>query len=350
MSKSKTNKHSPNHVAYRVVECTLVPHRAFERGLARMELCYEHAASLEPGDEPICLAVVGESRTGKSRLLKEFYERHADARSRDGRSVPILRIRTPATATVGGFVEHALESIGDPSYYSGSNEQKTTRLRKLLKEAGTRVILVDEFQEFNDAANRKQTKLMTNWLKTLVENANVALFVAGLPSCLQTIDGNEQLAGRFQECLRMPRFDWLVADDRGQFMDILDAFAQSIGEHYRLPKLDSDEMAFRFYCATGGLMGYLVKLLRAAVWNAIVDGRGAIKLEHFSVAYCEATWRHADIDPFNARSKCKETPDVLAAARSVGVGVGPDDDQDDVGPPMPSVRREKSINSQLRAR
>ena len=344
---SKTN---PNQAVRRIVESTLVPHRAFERGLARLEQCYQYAANLETGDEPICVAIVGESRTGKSRLLKEFDERHADTRGPDGRLVPILKIRTPATASVGGFVEHALESIGDPVYYSGSNTQKTTRLRKLIKEAGTRVILVDEFQEFNDVASPKQTKLMTNWLKALVENTSVALFVAGLPSCLQTIDGNEQLAGRFQECLRMPRFDWMVADDRGQFMDILDAFAQSIGEHFRLPKLDSDEMAFRFYLATGGLMGYLVKLLRTAVWNAIADGRGAIKLEHFSAAYREATWRHADDDPFNARLTCKETPELLAAARSVGVGVGPDDDQDDVAPPLRSVRGTRSISSQLRAR
>jgi hypothetical protein len=344
------SKTKPNRALRRIVESTLVPHQAFERGLARLEECYEYAANLEPGDEPICVAIVGESRTGKSRLLKEFDARHADALGPEGRSVPILKIRTPATAAVGGFIENALESIGDPIYYSGSNGQKTSRLRKLLKEAGTRVILVDEFQEFNDAANRKQTKLMTNWLKTLVENANVALFVAGLPSCLQTIDRNEQLAGRFQECLRMPRFDWQVSADRGQFMDILDAFAQSIGEHFRLPTLDSDDMAFRFYCATGGLMGYLVKLLRAAVWDAIADGRAAIKLQHFSAAYCKATWRHADVDPFSARFSCRETPELLASARSVGVGVGPDDEQDNVGPSTLNGRRERSISSQLRAR
>lgn len=79
-----------------IVETTLVPHTAFEEATQRLEQCFSYA---DGASEPICIAVVGESRTGKSRVLEECLSRHPHVRNSDGLTTPILRVKTPSKPT-----------------------------------------------------------------------------------------------------------------------------------------------------------------------------------------------------------------------------------------------------------
>lgn len=69
------------------------------------------------------------------------------------------------------------------------------------------------------------------------------------------IDQNEQLAGRFLAPVNLSRFRWTSLDERENFIGILQCFHRQLHSFIGLPELDSDPMAFRFWCATGGLIG-----------------------------------------------------------------------------------------------
>ncbi len=302
-----------------IVESTLVPHTAFENALRRLEQCFMHA---EHALEPICIAVVGESRTGKSRVIEECAENHPTVRRPEGLTIPILRVTTPSTPTIKGLAEAMLDAMQDPRAATGTEFQKTKRLKKLMVEAGTRMLMIDEFQHFYDRMSNKIMHRVADWLKIMVDETKVALVVAGLPSCRAVLRQNEQLAGRFFAPLVMPRFEWTQPEHRVEFIAILEAFQESLVRYFQLPALHSEEMAFRCYCATGGLIGYLTKFLRRAVWNAMDAGADRITFEDLRRAHEEAVLMEdgpgSATSPFARDFSLESTERLLESIRAIG--------------------------------
>lgn len=302
-----------------LVENTLVPHSAFEKASSRLEQCFHYA---DGASEPICVAVVGESRTGKSRALEECVANHPQVRQPEGLYVPILYVKTPSKPTVKGLAELMLRAMNDPKFDTGTENAKTIRLRTLMRNTGTCMVMIDEFQHFYDKGSHKVMHHVADWLKILADDSKVALVVAGLHSCQAVLDQNEQLSGRFLAPILMPRFDWNNSIHREEFCGILGAFQESLGEHFELPGLDSLDMAFRCYCGTGGLIGYLTKFLRQAVWNAIDNKRRSITLEDLALAHDEAVWSKEGFanvaSPFNRNFDPQPSEELLKKVHHIG--------------------------------
>lgn len=319
-----------------LIEMTLVPHTAFETASRRLEQCFSYAAT---ASEPVCIALVGESRTGKSRVLEECQSKHITHRTEEGLEVPILKVKTPSKPTVKALAEIMLHAIGDPRYLLGTENAKTARLQVLLRETGTRMIMIDEFQHFFDKGSRKIIHHVADWLKILVDDSRVALVVAGLTSCRSVLEQNEQLAGRFLSPILMPRFDWSINEHRNEFLGILEAFYSSLSGYFTLPDLSDEELGFRCYCGTGGLIGYLTKFLRQLVWNMLDDHKTTITLDDMATAHRQAVWSQdafVDFDsPFISKSSIQPTADLLSKVRLIGT-------QAEERPAPQSLRRRKS--------
>jgi hypothetical protein len=308
----------------RIVESTLVPHTRFEDAKRGIKQCLAYSIG---SSEPICLAILGESRTGKSRVLEEVHAEYPSSRDKDGAIVPILRVRVPAKPSVKGLVELLLEGAGDPKWWTGTENVKTLRLVRLLRDARNQGLMLDDFQHFVDTNSERVYHDVTNWLKNFVESAKVALIVAGLESCSAVLLQNEQMSGRFLAPISLRRFNWDDERLRSQFIGILQSFTTSLTQHFDVVELHGDEMAFRVWCATGGLMGYLAKLLRQAVWDALDAGRATITLEDLGAAYERAIWTETEVSlvqrPFSRDFAFTPTPEVIERIKRVGVRVTP---------------------------
>ncbi len=303
----------------KLIENTLIPHADFEQAGTRLEQCYHYAADAV---EPICIALIGESRTGKTRVLEECEAKHPKVRTPEGLEVPILRVKTPSKPTVKSLAELMLVALQDPKPAAGTENAKTQRLKALMKNVGTRMVVIDEFQHFVDKGSLKVMHHVADWLKILVDDARVALVVAGLPTCLAVLEQNEQLSGRFLVPVMMPRFDWRDGAQREEFIAILGAFHESMSERFDLPDFASDEMAFRFYAGTGGLMGYLTKLLRQAVWNALDKKTRRITLEDLALAHGQSVGMQGGVkgieSPFSRAFVVTPTEQLLTRVQQIG--------------------------------
>ena len=323
-----------------IVDTILVPHTAFQESQKRLEQCFEYA---DGAAEPICLALVGESRTGKSRALEELTLRHPGRRLEDGLLTPVWRVRTPSKPTVKGFVDLLLIASHDPKSSVGTEQQKTARLIKLARECGVKLLLVDEFQHFYDKVSHKVSHYAADWLKGFVDETRIALVVAGLPSCLSVLHQNEQLAGRFLAPIVMPRFDWEQESHRAELLGILGAFQEALSQHFELPSCNNGDMGFRFWCATGGLMGYLTKTLRQAIWNALDAETTVITLEDLALAHDQAVWaKNAPTDlprPFARAFSVQPSSELIARIRQIGTKSVEDD-----SPKPRRSRKAKEIN------
>lgn len=330
-----------------IIDKTLVPHSAFEEANARLDQCFRHSSAAA---EPIGIAVTGDSGTGKSRLMEDFVTRHPVVRESEGLYVPILRVKTPSKPTVKSLVELMLRETGDPKFDKGTENARTVRLQTLMRNAGARMVMIDEFQHFYDKGSQRVMHHVADWLKILIDDSKVALVVAGLPTCGAVLDQNEQLARRFLAPIRMPRFDWKVVAHREEFLAILGAFQEALAASFDLPQLDSEAMAFRCFCGTGGLIGYLTKFLRQAVWNAIDENRKEITLEDLARAHDQAVWsreRLSDVaSPFSREFSALPSEELLSRIALIGTPA------EEV--PVPRARRGKSakesVNTILTAR
>lgn len=303
-----------------LVDKILVPHNAFTEALRRMEqsLAYAKAGA----HEPVCTALIGESRTGKSRCAETLVRKYRTERNEEGLYVPIISIVVPALPTVKSLSELILQAIGVTDWDKGTENAKTARLMKLMIKCGTFCLVLDEFHHFYDKVSHRVQHHVSDWLKNLVGQTNVALLVSGLPSLQFVVDQNEQLAGRFTSPIVMPRFDWFNESHRSEWIAILGAFTEGLSSRFELPDLCSDDLALRFYCATGGLMGYLTKTLRQTVWNAVDTDTRVISLRDIELAHQHAIWSKEQLshlpNPFNHGSLVYPSPELLARTKLIG--------------------------------
>lgn len=306
-----------------LVDSILVPHAAFAEASRRMAQCLDYAK--QGAREPVCTALMGESRTGKSRCAEALVRKHRIERHDSGLYVPIMNIVVPALPTVKSLCQLHLRALGAPDWDKGTENAKTARLPKLMRECGTFGLILDEFHHFYDKVSHKVQHHVADWLKNLVGETKVALLVSGLPSLQSVIDQNEQLAGRFTSPILMPRFDWFNKAHRSEWISILGAFVEGLRSEFDLPALDGDDLALRTYCGTGGLIGYLTKTLRQAVWNAVDANSRVITLRDIEVAHQLAVWSHERLshlpNPFDQTRLVYPTPELIAEVKLVGTPV-----------------------------
>ena len=86
-----------------------------------------------------------------------------------------------------------------------------------------------------------------------------------------------------------------------------------------------DLLAFRCYCATGGLIGYLTKFLRQAVWNAADARKDTITLANLAVAHQTAVWsttNMADVqNPFSRQFHCSPSDELMVRVTKLGTPI-----------------------------
>ncbi|BCM26199.1 hypothetical protein ZMTM_24580 [Methyloradius palustris] len=202
----------------------------------------------------------------------------------------------------------------------GSENEKTERLIILLKRTGTTMVIIEEFQHFYDKTSHKIQHHVADWLKILVDRARLGLVVSGLPECTAVISQNEQLSGRFSGAIEMPRFDWTEVSHNNDFKLILGAFRDALPT-YGFPDLSSENMVFRFYCATGGLIGYMVKIFKETLLKAEAEGRMSVSLGDLAIGYQDAIWQcrqRTIFNPFLVDFDPTPSPYILDLAREVG--------------------------------
>lgn len=334
-----------NSAAANVVERVIIPHTAFAEARERIEQCFAFSAAKAEAEG---LAIVGESGTGKTSVLKSFQSNHLPTRTRDGMEVPILYASVPPMPTVKSLAGVMLASLNAPDSERGTENEKSRRLRILMRETGVRMVMIDEFQHFYDRGKRQIMLHVADWLKVLIDETRSTLVVAGLPSCRVVINENEQLARRFMASIQLPRFSWTDPTQRGEFISILEEYHNQISTTFDLPEFHSDEMAFRFYLATGGLMGYLSKLLRTTLRDAVDRNKRSITLNDLNVAHSRSMWFDPSVQqqlaPFARGFQSEVSVDMLTRAGRIGIVT-------EASAPLPrrvvARRKPESINAAL---
>lgn len=256
----------------RHVEQMLVQHTAFSDAAASLEQAFIAAPLIR---DPIGFFIAG-----------EFLEAHPSTRTSEGILMPVVNVLVPSKPSVKGLAAEILRALEDPLANKGTEQDMTARLLVYLKKCKVRVLILDEGQHLVDKSSRYcLIHHVSDWLKNLLNQSKVVAVIAGLHYAQTVLSQNEQLRGRFANKITLPRFDWREDTSRREFLGLLAGFNQLMAEEFTLPDLGNNDMALRFYLASGGLTGYVFNILRKTVWNVIDDERTNITLEDFDDGY-----------------------------------------------------------------
>jgi hypothetical protein len=236
------------------------------------------------------LMITGPTNSGKSTVCVKYTDKYPRQKCERNDVVPIVYVKTPGVATAKQLAQKILASIGDPASQKGSLGELNIRILELLKKCLTHLLILDEFQHFNPVMGNKtkefRYKEVLDWLKVLLEDAQLPVILVGLPSSEDALSQNEQLDRRFGRRFRLSPYSWDNENDRKSFCSILTKLDHLL-PFEKLSNLSVGDMPDRFYLATGGVIGYLFDTIRPAAEAAIKDGLENISKNHLQYAYNE---------------------------------------------------------------
>jgi Cdc6-like AAA superfamily ATPase len=236
--------------------------------------------------EPECMLISGKQGAGKTTLTEWYAGDFPVSETPERRIVPVLVITVPSPATVKGFASEVLQALGDPAADKGTVSSITLRVRKYLKDCEVELIILDEFQHFDDRQSKNVLKTISDWLKNLLNQTGIPIVLVGMPGCESVLEakGNEQLKRRFSSREKILPFGWTTPQQTDEFRQLL----KMIDDDLPLLKdshLAETSIAFLIHSATEGVINYVMKLLRRAAALAIEWGREQIDLPILAHAY-----------------------------------------------------------------
>jgi len=237
--------------------------------------------------EPPCLLLVGPTGAGKSTLVGSYAREHPSVLTEAGALYPVVRATIPTPATIKALAIVLLAALGDPRAASGTVGSMTYRLTRFFRDCGVELLILDEVQHVRDRDSRRVLENASNWLKTLIKETGVACVLVGLQGeAEEVVRLNPQLARLFGEPRVLLPFAW---DERRpemgrEFVAFLTLLEGALPLTER-PELAVLATARRLHAASGGVMAYLMELIRGATYLALAEGRPTLDLEVLGRAF-----------------------------------------------------------------
>jgi len=271
--------------------------------------------------EPECMLITGTQGAGKTTLLEWYAGEFPIHELPEKTVIPILITNVPAPATVKNLAAEMLKAIGDPAAERGTISSLTLRLREFLFTCEVELIILDEFQHFDDRKSRGVLKNVSDWLKNLLNQTKIPIVLVGMPGCESVLDakGNEQFKRRVAHREGIQPFGWTGSKENEEFRQLLKRIDDE------LPLLEDSNLAdlataFLIYEATGGVINYVMKLLRRACRIAIENGRERIDHSILAQAYQKVMAKELfdRPNPFLPVNESRMKPPATRATSKIG--------------------------------
>ena len=251
-------------------------------------------------EEPDCLAIIGDTGTGKSTLLTTFARRFPRIEHPDHTEVPILYLEVPAKCTIKRLSGFMLQTLGSTLWNRGDEEDRTHQLVTLLKGCAVRMIILDEVNHLADVGAAKTHYQVGDWIKQLSRKAAIPVVLAGTPSAAILWNTNEQLADRYEVATLSPLS--MEPDRVNEFRRVMKVFQGLMGR-LKVVDLTEEKMLSCIAFATAGRLRDIRKLLVRAVKIAQAHDSLTITRQTLADAFAQVIFSGAPPkrNPFDPR-------------------------------------------------
>lgn len=187
--------------------------------------------------------------------------------------LPVVYVEVPAGSSGKAMMGRFLDFLGVDGIKSWTLEQRTQTVVRILNEAGTRFVVVDEFHNLvSKSAGSQET---ANVLKGLSNSVPATFVYSGINiHRSQVLAGatGQQIASRFSPVL-LESYSMATADDKKRWRGLVRAFEREMCL-FSHPEGTLNSLSTYLYNRTQGAIGSLSRLLVSSAQLLILEGAG----------------------------------------------------------------------------
>ncbi|TDK61790.1 hypothetical protein E2K98_12955 [Bacillus salipaludis] len=260
----------------------LIQHPRFKKALTKIRHCHE---SKEISNEPLCMFVTGQSGCGKSKIFETYINKYSKTLyGQTGTKKNILSAKIPSPVRISTFTEALLDKLGDPYPTSGKLGNKIHRLQKLIIKCEVELIMLDEFQHFVKTEKPKDMYHVADNFKSLINETGVSVVLFGLDEAEKIFSENKQLGRRFTIKEVIFPFNYNDQASINEFRALLSQIDRKL-PFVELAGLGTAELADKIMIATNGVMNSIMKLIKDAALNALIQDKEKIDMADLAMSY-----------------------------------------------------------------
>lgn len=277
MSGAGTGAETPSQAARRVGAAKA----AFDRirlsyplqahAIAAMDEVRFSAAGRPAGAACSGAVLVAPKGVGKTEACKELV-RHAATEVPDGeRRTPVLHVVMDVEGSTGSMPTAILAAAGVQRPDLGKEAVRWRKAVDKLRELGVELLLVDEFNR----AGRRPTMsgpIAISIREKILDSGVCPVVVVGSEGAAKVLANAPALLEVLDEQIDLQPLDWEAHDDREMFVGFLEALDARLVADGLLPGtsgLAADDTARRLWEASSGRVRRLMKIVRAALGDAL---------------------------------------------------------------------------------
>lgn len=264
-------------------------HSDFSNALSAIEECMQMS---QMNNQPNGCLLLGDGGVGKSTICKLIKSKHKSYKSIEDNMekliVTAFYFPVPSPITIKSLAIRMLEELGCTDH-RGTSEQLNYRLRILLKECKTQLIMLDEFHHIysSSAQKNKTSENVANWIKTLADETKICICLIGLPNIQENLFIDSQLARRFSRVLKLNPLK-LDNHQEGTLIPFLKQTSIYMSKNFNIsfdPDITSNDLLKRIFLATTGYQAYVMQLIYQSCLCALKNNRSIVALSDFHEAY-----------------------------------------------------------------
>ena len=254
------------------------------------------------GSEGGVLTLFGESRSGKTRILRSYARRFPTVeKARPGPMgefadlKEVVMIRVPDTS-VKNLLERLLAELTNvtTAKVKGAGARRfdiQEDIFAVAKTVGLKLLLLEEAHQAIDNKNASVARTLAGVLKDLTNESRFSLVIAGTLETRRLIDASPELEGRVLYEHELTPLRWEEASERELFLEVMESLDDHLTENVfgRPSGLTGWVMAKPLLDAACGHIGHAAKLLEVAAKSAVDDmatGNGrTLTLDHLAYAF-----------------------------------------------------------------
>lgn len=293
-----------------------IEHKSRERAAAlknaflmfpRVEHAYTEIRNLHrmgvPGPRAECIVLYGQSGAGKSHILKFYLGEHPTRKVpiTDGKDPTksgtrlqdeVVMVEAPSPASRRALIDRIQRAMQpEPLPIRLTLGERRERLVEMLQKAGTRLLIIDEFQHLIDHRSKRVILEASDLVKSLLNAAVCPIVLSGTPEILKILEADSQLRSRVYSIPSITPFDWDDPSDQEQFLGYL-LEAEACLKFERTSGLSEPDCARRIHMVSGGLIGETQRLVSAAAEIATRADLPCISNECLALAVDRAWLQH----------------------------------------------------------
>lgn len=274
----------------------VVPHSQYVEAMTALE---ELRKARVEDDWVEGMYITAPSGTGKTFVREQFTQNNPAYETFDRTIIPVLAFSMPVTGGIKAMLQAALAAMGAPT--RGTIPELEHRLVALLIACKVLIVFIDEAQHFVHRMGRKGQISSADSFKNLMSLARVSVVMMGTEILTDVMAPNEQLRRRFSRKVRMKPWCPTRKEDLNEVARVTTTLLTKAEVELDFQALLNPVFIGQLIYASGGRMGYLVKLLVEACVLAERSGDTKLKVAHFETAFQHVVWDEADAttNPFN---------------------------------------------------